>query len=822
MNIRVLSIGFSLVFSAVAIAGRAAAADAPAPVPANAPVIVIDGQDAGRVFDGIGALSAGASSRLLIDYPEPQRSEILDYLFKPNFGAVLQINKVEIGGEMNSTDGSEPSHMRTATEENYRRGYEWWLMVESKKRNPAVKLSGLEWGAPYWINPVKNTVYTKENVDYIVKWVQHAKSDYGLDIDYIGGWTERAYDADWYKLFRAGLNAAGLGAVKVVSDDAFNWSVGRGMKKDPAFGASFEIVGMHYSGAVPKADAKEGWQTCVDSGKPLWASEIGSGHYHRGAKGLARLYNQGYIGSKMSSYINWSTIWSVLPGQPYSGCGLMLADQPWSGHYEVGLSIWATAHTTQFTQPGWQYLDRGCTLFMDGSNALGSCVALRSPDRKDFSVIVETIDARTPRSVAFAVEPGLPRGPLHVWKTNMNGKASEWFVRQADVNSASGKFTMTFDPGCVYTISTVAAAHKGETTPPPAAMQPLPYREDFQSYQLGATPKYISDQHGAFEVAKAGGGREGKCLRQVITAKPVCWNSDADPGTIVGDLGWRNYRVSVDALLEQPGYVELAGRISGPTDQNKITGYHLRLDDKGRWSLRWVAHPHKKTDPAEKELAAGNLPQAPGTGTWHKLSLDFLGSRIQPAIDGVNMGEPIEDTTFKHGLVGLITSRWATSQYMNLEVLPNGPQPSAREVGQGMEHRGARILECDSEAPSYEAALAIDGNPETFWHTVWQPKPAPFPHSIAVDLGSPRTLRGITLVPRPDQDSGRAASIDVYVSDSRTQWGEPAISATLHDEPELEEVLFKTPVTGRYLKVVIKSSQRQNPHTAIAELDVLE
>ena len=96
--------------------------------------IQIDGKDKGRIFDGIGALSAGASSRLLIDYPEPQRSEILDYLFKPNFGAALQINKVEIGGDMNSTDGSEPSHMRTPDDHNYQRGYEWWLMEESKKR----------------------------------------------------------------------------------------------------------------------------------------------------------------------------------------------------------------------------------------------------------------------------------------------------------------------------------------------------------------------------------------------------------------------------------------------------------------------------------------------------------------------------------------------------------------------------------------------------------------------------------------------------------------------------------------------------------------
>ncbi len=54
-------------------------------------------------FDGHGALSAGASSRLLIDYAEPHRSEILDYLFKPNFGASLHILKVEIGGDTQST-----------------------------------------------------------------------------------------------------------------------------------------------------------------------------------------------------------------------------------------------------------------------------------------------------------------------------------------------------------------------------------------------------------------------------------------------------------------------------------------------------------------------------------------------------------------------------------------------------------------------------------------------------------------------------------------------------------------------------------------------
>src|ERR1035441_4017022 len=113
--------------------------------------VVLDGASTGQTYDGIGAVSAGASSRLLIDYPEPYRSQILDYLFKPDYGAALQHLKVEIGADVNSTDGSEPSQARTRTDHDYTRGYEWWLMTEARKRNPKIVLDTLAWGAPGWI-----------------------------------------------------------------------------------------------------------------------------------------------------------------------------------------------------------------------------------------------------------------------------------------------------------------------------------------------------------------------------------------------------------------------------------------------------------------------------------------------------------------------------------------------------------------------------------------------------------------------------------------------------------------------------------------------
>ena len=40
----------------------------------------------GLPFAGVGAQSTAGSARLLIDYQEPQRSQVLDFLFKPSFG----------------------------------------------------------------------------------------------------------------------------------------------------------------------------------------------------------------------------------------------------------------------------------------------------------------------------------------------------------------------------------------------------------------------------------------------------------------------------------------------------------------------------------------------------------------------------------------------------------------------------------------------------------------------------------------------------------------------------------------------------------------
>jgi hypothetical protein len=166
--------------------------------------IVLDGALPGRVFEGLGGVSAGASTRLLIDYPPAQRAEILDYLFKPGFGASLQHLKVEVGGDVNSTDGTEPSHMRVAGEENYERGWEWWLMREAQNRNPDLTLDALCWGAPGWVGG--GEFYSPETADYLAKFLTGALREHGLVIRTLGIWNEKPYSIDWIKLLRRRLD----------------------------------------------------------------------------------------------------------------------------------------------------------------------------------------------------------------------------------------------------------------------------------------------------------------------------------------------------------------------------------------------------------------------------------------------------------------------------------------------------------------------------------------------------------------------------------------------------------------------------------------
>ncbi len=625
--------------------------------------VVLDGNSAGRVFDGIGAVSAGASSRLLIDYPEPQRSQILDYLFKPGYGAALQLLKVELGADVNSTDGSEPSHMRSASDHNATRGYEWWLMAEAHKRNPNIVLEILPWGAPAWVGTKaagKETLYSSNMADYVVDFIRTAKRDYSLEIAYTGIWNERDFDVAYIKELHQRLKDAGL-ATKIVCCDG-DWSPADQVLKDPELAADVAVIGAHYprddKGKITTTEAAR------KTGKPLWSSEDqpndGGGPFVSrdwpiGGRILAHYYNQNYLLGSMTATEIWSPVTSYYDNLAAPNSGLMYANTPWSGHYDVQSTIWVTAHTTQFAQPGWQYLDSASGFLPDK----GSYVTLRSADKKNWSVVLETIDAKQPQSVTFRLAGGLTATDVHIWVTN----STHIFEKVATVKPVDGKFEYTFQPESLYSLTTTTGQAEGLAHPPPAAAFPFPYEDDFEKVLLGHSPKYLADQDGAFEVQPCL-GRTGQCLEQVVTTRPIAWASTPDPFTLAGDANWTDLSVAADVRFLSAAPATIMGRIDSADnfqDGKALlpSGYILRVQPNGAWELLSQSF---NVPVVTLSFGSVNLDR----GKWHHLELRFRGKQISASLDGAQLTS-VEDTAHTHGMIALGTE-WDRIQFDNLRV----------------------------------------------------------------------------------------------------------------------------------------------------------
>ncbi len=88
-------------------------------------------------------------------------------------------------------------------------------------------------------------------------------------------------------------------------------------------------------------------------------------------------------------------------------------------------------------------------------------------------------------------------------------------------------------------------------------------------------------------------------------------------------------------------------------------------------------------------------------------------------------------------------------------------------AGQTISHQGWKILYVDSEenfAEGDQAENAIDGDPDSFWHTLWSAPHTSHPHTLVVDLGSAHELSGVRLLPRQDSTHGRIKDYRLYLS----------------------------------------------------------
>jgi len=653
------------------------------------------------------------------------------------YGAALQELKVEIGSDSGSI-GAEPAFQRTRSELNavdavqdastchLNRGYEWWLMQQAKQRNPNIKLYALAWGYPGFLGEnndiLPSTDFRKyyykifasdptspvmnDTVDYLTRYVQCADVN-GTPIDYIGIWNEKlefspclgmlcqaqTWDISiaeaWVQRFHDSLQAAGL-AAKIVAYD-WTWKPMDSLLTGCTDEWCSDIValGAHYT---------PGTDTTLAQGLhiPLWDTEGGqplpevfgnSPNLQRpptlvadwaGAQYVGRNLNTVYIQERITKVLHFAAVSSYYD-VAYGGVGLMYANQPWSGYYDVQKRIWVMAQTTQFAQPGtWRYIDSAscfigtpqCTAATDISgNPMysGSYVTLRSIAGPDWAIVVETVPATTSPATQgfsgnknFCITPnqGLTSsGAVHGWLTNAKHSfdSSEDSVDLTFTLDQNGCFTVSLSSDSIYTFTNTTGQMKGTAASGPSQNFPFPYAANFDAQTVGAAPQFFMDMQGAFEIAspQACGGN-GNCVKQVTLQRPNDWcvgvpcapSPRPGPYSLIGDLNWTDY--SVFALVNTPHVgdsVSLWGRV-----QNRVAScggdgapcldldmpahfeFTLTNVDGGNWQWRLAAIDYQ-SEPSGQfivEEVHGMTPIA----AWTDATLQMQGSSITAKLGG--------------------------------------------------------------------------------------------------------------------------------------------------------------------------------------------
>lgn len=134
---------------------------------------------------------------------------------------------------------------------------------------------------------------------------------------------------------------------------------------------------------------------------------------------------------------------------------------------------------------------------------------------------------------------------------------------------------------------------------------------------------------------------------------------------------------------------------------------------------------------------------------------------------------------------------------------------------------GIARIEADSSHPGNSPENVLDGNPETIWHTPWGSAEPPHPHHLVLDLGEPRRIAGLHLLPRQDSSNGRFKEVAAYVSADGQDWGQPVLTQNLPAGSGIQTLSF-APLTARFLKIEVLSETSGRPWASLAELAVID
>lgn len=629
----------SYMVAAVLIVGAISISSIHSSAESTSKVVTINGKkankDAQSKYRGLGMVAGNGSSRLLLDYKDENPDkywEIMNYLFNTESGMGLSHIKIEMGSDVNSSSGTEPSLKRTESEEaDATRGANYQLAADAKTINPKITLDMLWWSEPAWVGNAKDKYAAR------YKWyketLEAVYEKYALKFEYVSAnRNERSPDTEWIIYLSKALKAEkkssyDFSKIKVVaSDENAAWGIADMMLKDKNLMKAVDVISTHYT-SWSTANAKE---VCEKYGKELWFGEGSSpmsysqGTYRYDGTGTGLSDINGmldiatriitmYPGGNMNLYEFQPAVASYYSGSSYFPKQLITANEPWSGHYTLDAGFYMAMHFSQFAKLGWQYIDGAC--YGDGKaggdghalvDSTYNYQTVTDPKTGDYSVVIANNTAKTLNYTFNVSNLAKYKGNLAVWETRGPNEGQSYnqnyFKKIANIipkvkNKSTTSFKITIKPYSMVTLTTLKVKMKTYSTSSNSTILALPYSDDFEysSYDKnyladrGNAPRYTTDEGGAFEVVKLEGNN---VIQQKVTydTKASDWGSTPTPVTNLGDDNWTNYSVSTDALfsskitgLDKINYVGVGARYN--LSSVGKSGYWLQLYEDGTYAL---------------------------------------------------------------------------------------------------------------------------------------------------------------------------------------------------------------------------------------------
>ncbi|WP_283680244.1 glycosyl hydrolase [Lentilactobacillus sp. Marseille-Q4993] len=414
--------------------------------------------------------------------------------------------------------------------------------------------------------------------------------------------------------------------IKVIAaDENYETDFGDSMVDDEELRNLVTAVGFHYN--TDDSPRKSYTKLADEFHKEVWYSEgiapMTFGKYRVKASNgdgiggqqsgldVANRVIKSYFKSRRSLYLFQPAVSAYYPGVNYSHKELITANRPWSGFFEVdNVGLQVIKHFTDFAKTGWEDADAWRVLTSATESGVGgtenltidtdkpSYMTLMAPDKSDYSVVFVN-DSAQAREYHIQLK-NVSDKSVYVWESKAPENSKQEYdsglkQMREKVDPINGELTIVVDPHSVVTATTLYLLNdpevkyqrlesgKEDSLLIEDNQKHLLYHDDFSypeysddyAESRGGTPRYTTDQGGAFEVVNDG---NEPVLKQVITEKEraLDWEYSYAPNFTVGDDRWCDYSV------------KLKVKFDNQTVQNTASGNYIGIglfemtDVKGR------------------------------------------------------------------------------------------------------------------------------------------------------------------------------------------------------------------------------------------------